>query len=134
MWGDRVRTAREQGMQGVVEGTLARWFTEPYRRTRNDVMDRIARDIRATPVEGFAGCCSAIAKVDVLDRLNQIRCPTLVIVGEEDPGTPPEAAKLIHANIPGAELVIIPAAAHLSNVEQADVFNRALGAFYDRIA
>ena len=76
----------------------------------------------------------AIAKVDVLDRLHQIRCPTLVIVGEEDPGTPPEAAKLIQANIPGAELVIIPSAAHLSNIEQAEVFNRALLSFYDRIA
>ena len=134
MWGDRVRTAREQGMQAVVEGTLGRWFTEPYRRTRKDVMERIGGDIRATPVEGFAGCCGAIAKVDVLDRLHEIKCPTLVIVGEDDPGTPPEAAKLIQSNIPGAELVIIPAAAHLSNVEQADAFNKALTAFYDRIA
>jgi 3-oxoadipate enol-lactonase len=133
MWGDRVRTAREQGMEGVVEGTLGRWFTEPYRRTRREVMERIAGDIRATPVEGFAGCCAAIAKVDVLDRLREIRCPTLVIVGEQDHGTPPEAAKLIQANIPGAELVIIPAAAHLSNIEQAEAFNRALASFYDRI-
>jgi 3-oxoadipate enol-lactonase len=133
MWSDRVRTAREQGMEGVVEGTLGRWFTEPYRRTRKDIMERIARDIVATPVEGFAGCCAAIAKVDVLDRLHEIQCPTLVIVGEEDHGTPPEAAKLIQANIPGAELVIIPSAAHLSNIEQADAFNRALLAFYGRI-
>ena len=134
MWSDRVRTAREQGMQGVVEGTLGRWFTEPYRRARTDIMERIGRDIRATPVEGFAGCCAAIAKVDVLDRLPEIRCPTLVIVGEQDHGTPPEAAKLIQANIPGAELVIIPSAAHLSNIEQAEAFNKALLAFYDRIA
>jgi 3-oxoadipate enol-lactonase len=97
-------------------------------------MDRIARDIRATPVEGFAGCCEAIARVDVLDRLKEIECPTLVIVGEHDHGTPPEAAKLIQANIAGSELVIIPSAAHLSNIEQADVFNKALTSFYDRVA
>jgi 3-oxoadipate enol-lactonase len=134
MWADRVRTARTQGMEGVVESTLARWFTEPYREARKDVMDRIAQGIRATPVEGFAGCCDAIAKVDVLDRLNEIRCPTLVIVGEQDHGTPPEAARLIQANIAGSELVVIPSAAHLSNVEQADVFNKALLSFYDRVA
>ena len=64
MWGDRVRTAREKGMDGVVESTLERWFTEPYRQTRKDVTDRIGDAIRATPVEGFAGCCAAIAKVD----------------------------------------------------------------------
>lgn len=134
MWGDRVRTAREKGMDGVVESTLERWFTEPYRQTRKDVTDRIGDAIRATPVEGFAGCCAAIAKVDVLDRLKEIRCPTLVIVGEQDHGTPPEAAKAIQANLPGSELVIIPSAAHLSNVEQADAFNKALVSFYDRVA
>jgi 3-oxoadipate enol-lactonase len=121
-------------MDGVVEGTLGRWFTEPYRQQRKDVMERIARDIRGTPVEGFAGCCDAISRVDVLDHLNEIRCPTLVIVGEQDHGTPPEAAKLIQANIPGSELVIIPSAAHLSNIEQAEVFNQALTSFYDRVA
>ena len=133
MWGDRVRTAREKGMDGVVESTLERWFTEPYRQTRKDVTDRIGDAIRATPVEGFAGCCAAIAKVDVLDRLQEIRCPTLVIVGEQDHGTPPEAAKSIQENLPGSELVIIPSAAHLSNVEQADAFNTALVSFYDRV-
>lgn len=134
MWSDRVRTAREKGMEGVVESTLGRWFTEGYRQSRKDVMERIGSDIRATPVDGFAGCCEAIGKIDVLDRLKEIKCPTLVIVGEEDHGTPPEAAKLIAANIPGAELVIIPSAAHLSNVEQADAFNKALASFYDRVA
>jgi len=134
MWGDRVKTAREKGMEGVLEGTLGRWFTEPYRNARKDVMARISGDIRGTPVEGFAGCCEAIAKLDVLDRLKEIDCPTLVIVGEQDQGTPPEAAKLIQQNIKGAELVIIPSAAHLSNVEQAEAFNKALTAFYDRVA
>lgn len=134
MWGDRVKVAKEQGMDALVESTLGRWFTEPYRATRKDVMERIGRDIRATPVAGFAGCCDAIAKLDVLDRLKDIKCPTLVIVGEEDHGTPPEAAKLIQTNIVGSELVIIPSAAHLSNVEQADVFNKALEKFYDRVA
>jgi 3-oxoadipate enol-lactonase len=134
MWGDRVKLAKEQGMEALVESTLGRWFTEPYRASRKDVMERIGRDIRATPVTGFAGCCAAIAKLDLLDRLKDIKCPTLVIVGEEDHGTPPEAAKLIQSNIPGAELVIIPSAAHLSNVEQADVFNKALEKFYERVA
>jgi 3-oxoadipate enol-lactonase len=134
MWSDRVKTAREKGMEGVREGTLARWFTDPYRESNKSVMDRIGRDICATPVEGFAGCCEAIAKVDVLDRLNEVDCPTLVIVGEQDHGTPVEAAKLIQQNIKGAELVVIPSAAHLSNVEQAEAFNKALTKFYDRLA
>jgi len=133
-WDERVRTARAQGMGGIVEGTLGRWFTEGYRQAHKDVMERIAGGIRATPVEGYAGCCGAISKMDALDRLKEIDCPTLVIVGEQDQGTTPAAAKQIQENIKGAELVIIPSAAHLSNVEQAEAFNGALASFYDRVA
>jgi 3-oxoadipate enol-lactonase len=133
MWGERVRVAQQQGMDALVESTLARWFTEPYRRARKDVMERIGADIRNTPVAGFVGCCEAIAKVDVLDRLKEIDCPALVIVGEQDHGTPPEMARAIHQNLRGSELVTIPSAAHLSNIEQPDAFNRALTGFLDRV-
>lgn len=129
MWGDRVRMARERGMDALVEGTLSRWFTEPWRQAHPDVMARIGDDIRNTPVAGFAGCCDAIAKIDVLDRLGEIDCPALVIVGDQDHGTPPEMARQIHANLRGSELLIIPSAAHLSNVEQPAIFNQALVQF-----
>jgi 3-oxoadipate enol-lactonase len=134
MWGERIRIAQEQGMDALVESTLARWFTEPYRNARKDVMARIGNDIRATPVAGFVGCCHAISRVDYLDRLKEIRCPALVMVGEHDHGTPPEAARVIHQNLPGSEFRVIPSAAHLSNVEQAEVFNEAMTAFLDRVA
>ncbi len=134
MWGERVKMAREQGMAALVDSTLARWFTEPYRKANPEVMAKIGEDIRNTPVAGFAGCCDAIAKIDVLDQLKDIDCPALVIVGDQDHGTPPEMARQIHANLRGSELVIIPSAAHLSNVEQPDAFNKALFDFYGRVA
>ena len=134
MWGDRVATAREHGMDALVESTLARWFTEPYRKARPDVMKRIGDGIRNTPVAGFAGCCHAISKVDYLDRLKEIRCPALVMVGEHDHGTPPEAARVIQQNLPVSELKIISSAAHLSNIEQAEVFNEAMIGFLSEAA
>lgn len=134
VWDERVRTAREGGMEAIVDGTLGRWFTEPYRKANAGVMDTVAQGIRTTPVEGYAGCCAAISKMDALDRLGEIDCPTLVIVGEEDQGTTPEAAKAIQRAIRGAELVIIPSAAHLSNIEQARAFNEAVTSFYNRVA
>lgn len=134
MWGDRIQTAREKGMDALVESTLARWFTEPYRAARKDVMTRIGNGIRNTPVAGFVGCCHAISKVDFLDRLKEIKCPALVMVGEHDHGTPPEAARAIHQNLKGSELKIIPSAAHLSNIEQTQVFNDAMTGFFERVA
>lgn len=134
MWGERIQTAQTKGMDALVESTLARWFTEPYRNSRKDVMQRVGDGIRRTPVAGFAGCCHAISKVDYLDRLKEIRIPALVMVGEHDHGTPPEAARIIHQNLAGSELKIIPSAAHLSNIEQTEEFNKAMTAFYDRVA
>jgi len=133
MWGDRITVAQTQGMGALVESTLARWFTEPYRNARKDVMARIANDIRNTPVAGFSGCCQAIAKIDLLDRLKEIKCPALIMVGDQDHGTPPEMARQIHENLPGSELRIIASAAHISNIEQAAVFNQALLGFLGRL-
>jgi 3-oxoadipate enol-lactonase len=93
MWGERVTMARAHGMAGVLDSTLARWFTEPYRNTRKDVMARIGEQILSTPVDGFGGACAAIAKVNTLDRLKEIECPVFIIVGEHDHGTPPEMAR-----------------------------------------
>ncbi|HSN39224.1 MAG TPA: 3-oxoadipate enol-lactonase [Burkholderiales bacterium] len=129
MWGERVKLAQEKGMGALVESTLARWFTEPYRNTHQDVMARIGSAIRNTPVAGFAGCCQAIAKIDLLDRLHEIKCPVLVMVGDQDHGTPPEMARQIHQNLPGSELRIISSAAHISNIEQTAAFNQALLGF-----
>ena len=134
MWGDRIRAAQESGMAALVDSTLGRWFTEPYRRRRPEVMERIGSHIRTTPVAGFAGCCHAISKIDLLDRLKEITCPVLIMVGEHDHGTPPEMARAIHENLPGSELRVIPEAAHLSNIEQAGIFNQALTDFLARHA
>ena len=56
----------------------------------------------------------------------------LVMLSEHDHGTPPEMAQQIHANLPGSELKFIPSAAHPSNIEQAKIFNDALGGFLRR--
>lgn len=133
MWVDRVKIAEAQGMEPLVEPTLARWFTESYRKTRPERIKPTADAIRSTPVPGYAGCCNAIPKINVTARLKEIKCPALVIVGADDPGTPVSMAREIQENLPGAELVVIPSAAHLSNVEQPEAFNAALVRFYDRI-
>jgi 3-oxoadipate enol-lactonase len=129
MWQDRIRIAETKGMEALVQATLERWFTEPFRKNQPQVVEKIAASIRTTPVAGYAGCCAAIPKIDVTDRLKELRLPALVICGEQDPATPPAMAKAIQQALPGAKLALIPQAAHLANIEQPEAFNRALGGF-----
>ena len=134
LWAERIKSVEAGGMQAVTEATLARWFTEAYRQSHPQVMDRVGGYIRATPVAGFVGCCHAIPQINLTHRLQQITCPALVIVGEQDPGTPVAMAREIHAALPGSELVVIPSAAHLSSIEQQQAFNVALLGFLERAA
>jgi 3-oxoadipate enol-lactonase len=129
LWDDRIRTAETQGMEPLVEPTLARWLTEPFRKTRKDVVDKVATMIRSTPPAGYAGCCHAIKVLDLTDKISAIKIPTVVIVGEDDPGTPVAASQVMHEKIAGSKLEILKSAAHLSNLEQPDAFNRALTGF-----
>ena len=55
--------------------------------------------------------------------------PTLIIVGEDDQGTPVAASRIIHEQIKGSELVILKSAAHLSNLEQPQAFTKAIADF-----
>ncbi len=129
IWGQRIELAQSQGMGALVESTLERWFTAPFRASHPQVVAKVAQGIRDTPVAGFCGCCEAISEIDVLDRLPEIDCPALVMVGDQDHGTPPEMARLIHQNLRNSKFVIIPDAAHISNIEQPVFFNRELLAF-----
>jgi 3-oxoadipate enol-lactonase len=129
LWADRISMVRAQGIESLVLPTLERWFTAPYRETHPQVMARIGALIRATPLDGYVGACQAIAALDTTDRLPQVRCPTLVIVGAADAGTPPGMGRKIVEQIPGARFESIAEASHLCNVEQAATFNRLLTEF-----
>ena len=131
LWEDRIRLAESQGMSPLAQPTLERWFTESFRTSHAAAVERIRELILATPVAGYVGCSRAIPKINFSARLGEIRCPILVLVGEDDPGTPVAMAREIHASAPGSRLVILPQAAHLANLEAAEEFNRALGEFLD---
>ncbi len=126
LWAERIRIATEQGMAPLVQPTLERWFTAPYRAAHPEVMANIGALIRSTPIAGYVGCAQAIARIDVTDRLHGVKAPTLVIVGSDDLGTPPAMSEAIAAAIPGARLEVIADASHLSNIEQAQAFNTLL--------
>ena len=132
LWPERIRQIEAAGLEPLVAPTLERWFTQPYRAAHPEIVARIGGLIRHTPPAGYIGCCHAIAALNFSDRLASIKTPTLVLVGEQDAGTPPAMARALAAEIPSAQLEIIANAAHLSNIEQAVIFNQLLTNFLER--
>jgi 3-oxoadipate enol-lactonase len=125
----RAAEAREHGMKALANGTLERWLGEAFRQRHPARAERIRSLVAHAHPEGFAACCEALAAFDVQTRLAEIEAPTLVLVGENDPATPPAMARRIADGIPGARFEIVPGAAHLSIVEQKQFVTNALATF-----
>jgi 3-oxoadipate enol-lactonase len=126
VWAERIAAVRERGMAAVVDGTLERWFTAPFRAARPDVVERVRRKLLQCDAAGYAASCAAVAQVDWQDELHRVRCPVLVIAGAHDVGTTPEMGRRIAQRIAGARFVRLDGAAHLSVVECPLAFADAL--------
>jgi 3-oxoadipate enol-lactonase len=120
-WNDRAAMVRAGGVGAVADAVLARWFTAGFAAANPDVIERMRGILTATPPEGYAGCCEAIAEIDLTPELPSIGAPTLVIAGEQDPATPPEHGRRIADLIPGARFEVISPAAHLATIERPDL-------------
>jgi pimeloyl-ACP methyl ester carboxylesterase len=97
---------------------------------REEVADRAGALMRTVDPDGWIGALEAMKqRSDASPGLAGITVPTLVLVGEDDEITPPSAAEAMAEAIPGARLVVVPAAGHLTNLENPEAFNEAVGGF-----
>jgi 3-oxoadipate enol-lactonase len=131
MWEQRIALATAEGMETMVESTIDRWFSTEFQEQNSSKVDQVREMIRSTPLKGYCGCSRAIMGLDLTGRLSAITLPTLLIVGRDDPGTPVAVHKVIHEQIFGSELVVIPDALHFSNIEQRELFNNTLKEFLE---
>jgi len=129
LWQERIDAVREKGVASQLEPTMERWFTPSFLKLNPYMLGVIRNEFLATPAQGYLGCIYAIRKLNYLDRLSEIKIPTLIMVGEDDAGTPVSASEAMHQVIPNSKLVIITSARHLSNVEQPEIFNTTLLTF-----
>src|SRR5882724_13253067 len=96
------------------------------------VREQMRASMAALRTASYKQALHAIVTTDFRSVLPKITVPTLVIVGEEDIVTPPSASEFLAKNTPGAMLVKIPGAGHLTNLERPEVFHAALEPFLDR--
>jgi 3-oxoadipate enol-lactonase len=128
LWNTRIEAVRQGGMAAITDGVLDRWFTALFLEQRPAAVDQARATLLATPAEGYAACCAAVRDMDQQQAVSAIRRPTLVITGAEDQATPPEDGRFLAERINGAGYVEL-AAAHLSNIEDAERFTDAVLSF-----
>ncbi len=137
LYGGRVRTetgldrprvhGATKGMEAIANAVLGRWFRPAYRDAHPEVVARFRAMLIATPAEGYAACCDALADADLTARLAEITAPTLVLTGSDDPVVTPADGDALAAAIGGGAVhTVIDRAAHIANVEQPDAFTAAL--------
>lgn len=121
-----------RGPEGVADDMLPKLLGAQTRATRPDVVAEVRSMILSNTPEWIASAIGVLmSRPDSTPLLTSIRVPTLIIVGEEDVLTPVSSAEEMHSRIVGSDLVRIPGAGHLSNLEQPDAFDTGLARFLD---
>ncbi|MEE8606852.1 MAG: alpha/beta fold hydrolase [Nitrospiraceae bacterium] len=129
------QSAYTQGSGAIADVMLSKLLCPASLHTRPELVQQVRGMITAMTLGGMAGDLMGMAdRPDSVPLLSTIACPTLIIVGELDLATPPSDAHLMSEQIPGAQLKIIPGAAHLPNLEQPEAFNDAVRSFLASIA
>jgi pimeloyl-ACP methyl ester carboxylesterase len=123
---------KERGGMAVLDDLIPKLLGDTTRRDRPQVVERLRELVRLNSDAAIAGSITALmTRQDSTPLLSSIHCPTLILVGEEDTLTPPDLSRDLHRAIAGSELVVLPAAGHLSSLEQPEAFNAAVSTFLE---
>jgi 3-oxoadipate enol-lactonase len=129
MWQQRIDSLHAGGIEALADNIMQRWFASDFRQHCAAELLAWRNMLTRTPLQGYIGCCAAIAACDFEHSNAELTLPTLVIAGEEDGSTPPELVRATAAMIEGSRFELIANAAHLPCVEQPELYARILGGF-----
>ncbi len=125
---------QREGPEPAVDAMLPRLLGSSTRSSNPELVDTVRGMMLAASSGGVIDALAGLgARADSTPTLREIRCPALVVVGDEDELTPVSSAETIHEGIADSRLVVIPRAGHLSNMENPDAFNAALSEFLGSI-
>lgn len=125
-WQTRAQAVREQGLEGIRDAVVGRFFATGFADDRPEWFAEAREAFVGGDPDGYIGCCGALQDADLREDVGAIDVPTLVVGGDEDVATPPGDALWLQAHIGGSHLAVLPRAAHLSNLDQPDLFTQVL--------
>lgn len=126
--------AREEGPQAIVAAMLSK-ILSPHTYSQNPgLVAGVERIMSKTSLEGMIAALQGMKeRADSTDLLGQIKVPTLIIHGADDQIIAIREAEAMHRAIKNAQLVILPHAGHLPNLEQSQLFNKSLLEFIKKL-
>ncbi len=124
-WTTRMNTVRESGLAPLTAATVGRWFTPGFNAVEPGTVGRVLDSFVTTSIDGYIGCCAALAGADLREDIERIVNPLLAISGDDDPVCAPADLENIagcalqrrHLSLPGR---------HVVNIESSQAFNAAL--------
>jgi 3-oxoadipate enol-lactonase len=134
MWRQRMAAVIEGGMPAISDAVISRWFSETYRASQPDEAAGYRYMLERSTVAGYTGVCAALRDADLESVARRVRCPTLVLCGDQDQATPPEVNTALADAIPGAHFASIAGAGHLPCVEQPAILSSHVASFVDHHA
>lgn len=129
MWDGRIAAVEENGLAGILDGTLATWFTETWRDANPDGVGAVRAMILGNDPSGYIACCKALKGLDYLRRMSEAKVPVLYVGGSDDKGAAPDVMRAMAAATRGSAFHEVPDAAHIANMNQPEAFNAAIADF-----
>ena len=123
MWDQRISLVEEHGMKGIIDGTMASWFTPEWTEANPQAVQEIRRMVLSHEPDGYIACCRALQNLDYFKDLPKITLPVLYIGGSLDKAASPEVMQAMADATPGARYIEIPDAAHLANINASKAYN-----------
>ena len=125
-----LRLVHEKGASAIADEMLPKLLSDASRRDHPELAERVRGLILSNSTRSIAGAIHALmTRPDSTPLLSTIRCPTLIVVGDQDILTPPPLSEGMQRAIAGSTLEMVPAAGHLASIEQPAVFNEVLARF-----
>ena len=129
MWQDRIDAVNEGGIKTLEDAIIERWFAKSFRTDKTAELAGWRNMLSRTTVDGYTGCCRAIADTDLYESTARLTLPTLAVAGAEDGSTPPDLVRETADLIPHSQFEVIPNAGHLPCVEQPEILGRLITKF-----
>jgi 3-oxoadipate enol-lactonase len=126
-WEERIAVAQKDGIEALVEPTIARWFPPETVLKNPPHLDKVRAMIRATPVNGFIGCAAALANHDYASAAGTVKHPVLFLTGDKDAAAAP--MRKLAEKLPGARYFEISGAGHISNMDRPWEFTQTIRNF-----